>query len=192
MTAVVPVGHYLGPIHDEAAGQVRFRVRVGREPEPLDTAVEAAVWLAAHSHPDLPPGTVWTRERVLGLLPGPAGAADAFATLLRDGLLAEVDDGFADRYRVVPLTFGVGWQYDESGFALGTEGRRVSVGAPVLAVWERGADFATLRQACADADPRAPAAALAAMVADLHRLLAVSAVYVDVAPVATLDAATSR
>lgn len=193
MTAVVPVGHYLGPIFDEASGQVRFRVRVGRDPEPLDTPGEAAVWLAAHSHPDVPPNTAWTRDQILGLLPD---AEEAFEALLRDGLLAEVDDGFADRYRVVPLTVGVGWRPDESGFALGVEGRRVGVDETVLAVWERGADFRTLRQACVDAAPGAPEAALSALVADLHRLLAVSAVYVDVAPDTAVDpavdTATSR
>lgn len=181
---IVPVGHLLGPVHDDAVGQVRYRVRVGRDPEPLDTAAEAAVWLAAHSQPEVPAGTAWTRDRILGLTSGLVPDADGvLETLLRDGLLAEVDDAFADRYRVVPLTVGVGWRLDESGLAVGVEGRRVSIDETVLAVWERGADFPTLREACADAAAEAADAALAAFVADLHRLLAVSAVYVDVAAV---------
>jgi hypothetical protein len=51
----------------------------------------------------------------------------------------------------------------------------------VLAVWERGADHPTLRAACAAAAPGGAGAVLDAFVADLHRLLAANAVYVDVA-----------
>lgn len=187
--AVVPVGLYLGVIHDDDVA--RHRVRVGTRSEPLDTGVEAAVWFAAHSFSDLPVPTVWTRDRILAGLPDPAAGATALSALLADGLLAEVDAGFADRYRVVPLTFGLGWQADDS-LALGARERQVTVDETVLAVWERGAEYPTLRAACAAAEPETADAALAALVADLHRLLAVSAVYIDVAASAVDGAAASR
>lgn len=180
--AIVPVGHYLGLVHDDSVGQARHRVRVGHDSEPLDSAEEAAVWFAAHSYANIAQPTPWTRDRILDVLPEPRNVvAGAVPALLRDGLLAEVDDAFADRYRVVPLTFGIGWRYGDDGLALGVGERAVSVDETVLAVWERGTEFPTLRAACADAVPEAPDAALAAVVAALHRLLAVSAVYVDVA-----------
>jgi hypothetical protein len=185
-TAIVPVGHYLGLVHDDSVGQPRHRVRVGRGSEPLDSAEEAAVWFAAHSFTNLAQPVLWTRDRILDVLPEPRDlAASAVPILLRDGLLAEVDDAFADRHRVVPLTFGMGWRYGDDGLALGVGERAVSVDGTVLAVWERGTEFPTLREACADAAPEAPDAALSAMTSALHRLLAVSAVYVDVAATST-------
>jgi hypothetical protein len=176
--AVVPVGHYLGGIYDERS--LFHRVRVGLASEPLQTADEAAVWLTAHSITNLPPGTVWTRQRILDMLPDPAGGAAAFPALFANGLMAEVDDTFADRFRVVPLTYGIGWRHGEDGLALGAGDRAVYVDETVLSVWERGADFPTLRAACADAAPHAPGAALDATIAALHPMLAVSAVYIVV------------
>jgi hypothetical protein len=178
---IVPVGHYLGLVHDDTSGQSRHRVRVRYESEPLDSPIEAVVWIAANGEVNLPPSTEWTRQRIRDALPDPVAAEEALAALLRDGLLAEVDDGFADRYRVVPLTIGTGWRYGEEGLAVGVGDRAVNVDETVFAVWERGAEFPTLRAACADAFPESPDVAVDAMVANLHRLLAVSAVYVDVA-----------
>jgi hypothetical protein len=194
--AIVPVGHYLGLVHDDSAGQARHRVRVGRESEPMDTPVEAAVWFAAHGYVEMPRSAVWTRQQVLDAVPEMLGADlpgtdAAFAALLRDGLLVEVDDGFADRYRVVPLTFGTGWRHGEDGLAVGSRQRAVSVDETAFAVWERGAEFPTLRAACADAAAESPDAALDAVLTDLHRMLAVSAVYVDVAVVDSEAAASA-
>jgi hypothetical protein len=177
---VVPVGHYLGLVHDDSVGAARHRVRVGRESQPLDTEAEAEVWFAAHCFTNVAHPTVWTRERILDVVPHRDAAAAAFPALLTDGLLATVDSAFPDGFRVVPLTFGRGWQEDER-FALGVGERAVHVDETVLRVWECGVEHPTLRAACAAAAPGAADAALAAFVADLHRLLAVSAVYVDVA-----------
>jgi hypothetical protein len=186
---VVPVGHYLGLVYDD--GVARHRVRIGARSEPLDPGAEAAVWFAAHGAAEDPGDGPWTRDRILSAVPDPAAGAAVFATMLADGVLAEVDAGFADRFRVVPLTFGLGWQTDDS-LALGARERQVTVGATVLAVWERGAEHPTLRAACVAAAPEAADAAVAAVLADLHRLLAVSAAYVDVA-LSTVDgSAASR
>lgn len=177
--AIVPIGHYLGLVH--ADGVARHRVRVGHRSRTLDTADAAAVWFTAHGFSTVPPSTVWTRRRVLDALPDPAGAARALPDLFDAGLIADVDDTFADRFRMVPLTYGIGWRDGETGLTVGTGERAVTVDETVLSVWERGADLPSLRAACADAAPDAAGAALAATVAALHRLLAVSAVYLDVA-----------
>jgi hypothetical protein len=187
---VVPVGHLLGPVRDDD-GTALYRVRVGETSQPLETAVEAAVWLAAHGFPETVATTAWTRQHILDVQPDRDAAAAAYATLVADGLLAGVDPTFADRYRVVPLTFGRGWQ-DNAGeddvFAIGARERTVLVDETVLRVWECGAEHPTLRAACAAAVPDRADAALAAVVSDLHRLLAVNAVYIDVAA----DTAMSR
>jgi len=180
---VVPVGHFLGLVTDDD-GSAQFRVRVGETSEPLETPTEAAVWLTAHGLPGLVENAVWTRRQIVDLQPFPDEAATAYASLLADGLLAEVDGTFADRYRLVPLTFGRGWQ-DNAGedeiYAIGAAERSVLVDETVLAVWESGADYPTLRAACAAALPDSPGVALAAVVTALHRLLAVNAVYVELA-----------
>lgn len=180
---VVPVGLYLGPVLDDD-GTVLHRVRVGDVSQPLESDVEAALWFTAHSLPDFPdPDAVWNRRQVLALQPDREAAEAAYPSLVADGLLAEAGPDFADRYRLVPLTFGRGWQDDGSGaddvFALGPRDRTVLVGETVLRVWECGAEHASLRSACAAAVPEAPDAAVAAVVADLHRLLAVNAAFVE-------------
>ncbi|MDG6103921.1 hypothetical protein Daura_23620 [Dactylosporangium aurantiacum] len=177
---LVPVGHYLGLVHDDETGTARHRVRVGMASQPLEPAVEAPVWFAAHEGTVLPLPTGGVRDRLRGVLPHVAMRRAVTATLLNEGMLAEVDAGFADRYQVLPLTYGRGWQTDDS-LALGAGERTVCVDETVLAVWERGAEHPTLRAACAAAAPAAPGAALAAFVGALHRLLRVHAVYVDVA-----------
>lgn len=195
--AIVPVGHYLGVVYDDSAELARHRVRVGHQSEPIDTPVEAGVWFAAHGYAEMPRSTVWARQQVLAAVPQMLGAElpgtdAALDALLRDGLLVEVDDGFADRYRVLPLTFGTGWRYGEDGLAVGARQRAVGVDETAFAVWERGAEFPTLRAACADAAAESPDVALDAVLADLHRMLAVSAVYVDVADSAADSAVRSR
>ena len=185
---VVPVGLYLGPVRDDD-GTVLHRVRLGDVSEPLESDVEAALWLTAHSLPDLAePTTVWNRSQLLALQPDPGAAESAFTSLLADGLLAAVGADFADRYRLMPLTFGRGWQDNGDGtdtFAIGAAERAVEVDETVLRVWECGADFPTLRAACAAAAPDRDDAALSAVVADLHRLLAVNAAYVEPAGAVT-------
>lgn len=178
---VVPVGHFLGQVFDDD-GSVRYRVRVADASHPLETLAEAGVWLAAHGFPDVVATEVWTRQHVIDVQGDREAAEAAYATLLAGGLIAEVDSTFADRYRLIPLTYGRGWQDDpgdDDVYALGAPERSVLVGETVLRVWESGADHPTLRAACAAAGPAD--AALAAVVTDLHRLLTVNAVYVEVA-----------
>jgi hypothetical protein len=124
MTAIVPIGHYLGPIHD-GTGPARHLVRVGRSAVTLASDAEAAAWLAAHGRPDAT--DPWTRERIAA----PGGAID---DLLAAGLLAgTADAGFADRYRLMPLQMGD--PTDE----------------PLLRLWECAPEHPTLRAACAAA-----------------------------------------
>jgi hypothetical protein len=149
MSPIVPVGHYLGPIHN-GTGAPRHVVRVGRSAMTLASDAEAVAWLAAHGVPDAT--DPWTRERI-------AATGGTIDDLLAAGLLAETADaGFPDRYRLMPL-----FTHD------------VPTDEPLARLWEYAPEHPTLRAACAAAG--APLDEVTRT--GLHRLLAVTAAYLD-------------
>jgi sugar/nucleoside kinase (ribokinase family) len=181
VTALVfPVGHYLGPLHDEASARPAYHlVRVGREVLSLTGGAETAVWMAAHGSFTGDGVAPVTRETVLSSVPAwlSTGAGDAFAALLEAGLLigAEAVGGC----RLGPLMIGLGARAEGDGFAIGVGGLELVVDEPLFRVWECAPDYPTVAAAC-----EAARADLAETVGGLHRLLCVNAAY--------LDAATSR
>jgi hypothetical protein len=181
VTALVfPVGHYLGPFHDESSARPAYHlVRVGREVLSLADGAEAAVWMAAHGSFTGDSVAPVTRKTIQASVPAwlSPGVDAAFAALLEAGLLIGADA--VAGCRLGPLMIGIGARPEGDGFTIGVGGLELVVDEPLFRVWECAPDHPTVAAACA-----AARADLAETVGALHHLLCVNAAY--------LDAATSR
>ncbi|GAA0714144.1 hypothetical protein Drose_25720 [Dactylosporangium roseum] len=180
MTALVPVGLYLGAFPDGRGhwtrlGALVHEVRRGAEVEVL-TGEEYTAWLLAHDT---------DTERV-----GSDGLATARERLIERGLLVESPRGdtavtvFARTYRIMPLLLGLGPSGSVAGwFAIGSPDRElVSVPPVTYEIWSCAPAYPTLWEACASLVAPAgsdPVRVVEAVLRDLHHLLSCTGAYVD-------------
>jgi hypothetical protein len=194
-TLLYPVGHYLGALAPDRAGDpAAAHVRLGVRIVPL-TAWQFGVWSAAHGNAgDEPVDRPAGRAGVVAALGAEPERADAtIELLLGAGLLAEVDLerdglGFAAAHRLLALQLGLGNCAEQpTVFATGAPGRPlVQLTAPLYQVWAAAHVAPTLLAAVLATVPdAAPAddvrAAAIEVLAALPALLAPAAACLDVA-----------
>jgi hypothetical protein len=202
---LVPIGHSIGPRHDDVPKGHVNQIRVGADVlEPSDT--QFIVWALAHGLPDRLPGSgSWTRQAVhtaaheLGLA-DETEAGDCVDELLRLGLLAEVEPDapaameFALRHRLLPLALGLGVQPEAEGMAgVGLLFQPLVLLSPALAdlwqwaelspdLWSACQESAAVAEAGGMADPDQvdPERVLAGLLTSLHAMLSTRVACVDV------------
>jgi hypothetical protein len=181
----------IGQLIRVRAAEDEFHVRVGADLQRL-SAADFSVWAMAHGPADHVPRP-WTGDeladqaRTVGL----ADAPDRLARLFETGLVALAAAGtpsglaLAQRVRMVPLVLGLGNSAaNPDAYSVGLPGRPLAVlSAAAYDLFEWSTMETSLWRACQGAaataarvgieDPLAsdPEAVLAALLADLHRLL---------------------
>jgi hypothetical protein len=189
----------IGQLIRVRAAEDEFHVRVGADLQRL-SAADFSVWAMAHGPADHVPRP-WTGDeladqaRTIGL----ADAPDRLARLYETGLVALAAAGtpsglaLAQRVRMVPLVLGLGNSAaNPDAYSVGLPGRPLAVlSAAAYDLFEWSTMETSLWRACQGAaataarvgieDPLAsdPEAVLAALLADLHRLLTPNAVCLD-------------
>jgi hypothetical protein len=189
----------IGQLIRVRAAEDEFHVRVGADLQRL-SAADFSVWAMAHGPADHVPRP-WTGDeladqaRTVGL----ADAPDRLARLFETGLVALAAAGtpsglaLAQRVRMVPLVLGLGNSAaNPDAYSVGLPGRPLAVlSAAAYDLFEWSTMETSLWRACQGAaataarvgieDPLAsdPEAVLAALLADLHRLLTPNAVCLD-------------
>jgi hypothetical protein len=189
----------IGQLIRVRAAEDEFHVRVGADLQRL-SAADFSVWAMAHGPADHVPRP-WTGDeladqaRTVGL----ADAPDRLARLYETGLVALAAAGtpsglaLAQRVRMVPLVLGLGNSAaNPDAYSVGLPGRPLAVlSAAAYDLFEWSTMETSLWRACQGAaataarvgieDPLAsdPEAVLAALLADLHRLLTPNAVCLD-------------
>lgn len=202
---LVPIGHSIGPRHEDVPNGYVNQIRVGADVlEPSDA--QFSVWALAHGLPDrVGDSGPWTRQAVrtaaheLGLA-GVAETGDGIDELLRLGLLAEVEPDapaaleFALRHRLLPLALGLGMQPGAQGMAgVGLLFQPLVLLSPALAdLWQWAPLSPDLWSACVesaavadaggvgDPDQIDPERVLAGLLASLHAVLSTRVACVDV------------
>jgi hypothetical protein len=200
---VLPLGHAMGPFHQHrGAPPAYWVVRLGWDSPLLPDQATADVWALAHGRLDRAGQAPWTRAELCRAAVE-AGVAEPDAVvlaLLERGLLVEVTPGtdaaaeFADTHRVQSLLLGLGELPDAPGVdGIGLLGMPALARVPLCTYefWQWGHLWPTLTEAAAglaemaaQAPEHAPEEADPVQVLDrvlrqLHRLLAVGAVYLD-------------
>jgi hypothetical protein len=189
----------IGQLIRVRATEDEFHVRVGADLLRLSSA-DFSVWAMAHGPADHVPRP-WTpaelaeQARTVGLPDAP----DRLAHLAETGLVAFAAPGtvsglaLAQRVRMVPLVLGLGNSAaNPDAYSVGLPGRPLAVlSAAAYDLFEWATMETSLWRACQGAaatatrvgieDPLAgdPEAVLAALLADLHRLLTPNAVCLD-------------
>jgi hypothetical protein len=196
-----PLGHYLGPHHPGPGRPAEHHVvRIGATWNRLESDRESAVWGLAHGWAGRLGAGPWTAGALVTAARERAGvdASGTVAALLRRGLLVEVDPRapaaveFARRCRLSPLALGLGNEPRRPGeFRIGLGDRVAATVAPGLfQFWHWAPVSPSLYAACeryaADSvalgsGENTPQEALAAMLGQLHFLLAARVGYLDIA-----------
>jgi hypothetical protein len=178
MTAVFPIGHYMGERHPEGL----HYVRVGLAHQTM-TADEFGVWVLAHDE-----SPQWSVENVVTLataaeLPNPAEAVER---LLSAGVLATATDeaAFTRSYRAEPLLTGIGnTAEDPDTYAVGLPNREPTLlTADGYELWQWSALAPTLWHICeirAKVLDRALTEVVPELLTDLRPLLANNCAYLD-------------
>lgn len=176
MTAVFPIGHYMGERHPEGL----HYVRLGLEHQTM-TEDEFGVWVLAHEE-----RPQWSIENVVTLATqaGLANAAESADRLLSAGVLATATDEFVRSYRVEPLQVGIGnTEEAPDTYAVGLPGQepaRLTAGSYEL--WQWSALAPTLGHTCeirAKVTDRPLPEVIAEVLTDLRPLLAHNCAYLD-------------
>ena len=200
---VFPLGHHMGPFHQHRGAPPSYWiVRLGWDSPLLHDQASADVWALAHGLSDSVGLQPWTRSQVRGAATE-AGIADSDAVLdglIARGLVAEFSPGtpaaaeFARTHRVQSLLLGLGELPDEKGVdGIGLFGlpplARVLLGT--YEFWQWGHLWPTLAEAAEGLaemaaqspqhapDEADPGQVLDRVLRELHELLAVGAVYLD-------------
>lgn len=181
MKVVIPLGQFFGTRH---VGDAHARnIRVGADVIPLDDPHFGA-WALAHGLPAEVADRPWTREAV-------SDAAGRTIDTLLDGLIADgvaaeyvpATDGprFARTHRMGHRMVGLGNTAERPDeFAIGLFDRpMVHVPRDLYDLWDAGQLALTLWEACAAVAPDRPDELATTLLANLHRLLAMSVVYVE-------------
>jgi hypothetical protein len=194
-----PQVYPIGQLIRVRAPQDEFHVRVGAELMRL-SSTDFSVWAMAHGPADHVPRP-WTVDELAAQAEavGLPDAPDRLDRLAGTGLVAfavpGTDSGLqlARRVRMVPLVLGLGNSAENpDAYSVGLPGRPLAVlSAAAYDLFEWATMEASLWQACEGAaatavrvgidDPLAtdPAALLASLLGDLHRLLTPNAVCLD-------------
>jgi hypothetical protein len=193
-TLVLPVGHYLGPVHPApGAPPAHHLVRVGWDSHRLAPGAAVDTWALAHGT-GAPGDTPWTRNSLLAAaaaagIPDAAGELDR---LVAAGLTVLVDPaaaaGFAAAHRLCPLLVGLGTPPEDTFEVLGIPGLPPSarVRPRTAEVWRWVGLWPDLASASAALDRAAAAAGtapggLSTLLEDVQVLVSASAAYLDVA-----------
>ncbi|MFI5955615.1 hypothetical protein [Cryptosporangium sp. NPDC051539] len=149
MDFVLPVGHYLGPVHPAPESPpTHHSVRVGRTPARLADQDQLDVWLLAHGVPSEVGDRPWSRKLLLEAASetGVGDAEAAFTDLMARGLLIEAAADATDalspvrHHRLLPLLVGLGTGPGEPLDVIGVPGLLIALKAEprVFELWEWG------------------------------------------------------
>ncbi|GIJ62626.1 hypothetical protein [Virgisporangium aurantiacum] len=192
---VFPVGRYLGmlPIDRPSGPTLEHVVRIGGRRMEL-SADEHLVWALAHGVPGAPDLDRWDRAAMRANLPDRSADTDVDGIadrLLGVGLLRELDgpvEEFARSVRLLPQAVGLGnGGADGRTFWIGFPGSPlVSLSSEIFYVWSWAGLEPDLYAACVRATTvglplgdRDPRVLVAAVVGDLHALLAPNVACLD-------------
>jgi hypothetical protein len=189
----------IGQLIRVRAAEDEFHVRIGAQLQQLSSA-DFSVWAMAHGPADHVPRP-WTGDELVAQAAavGLADAADRLDRLTDAGLVAHAAPGtetglaLARRVRMVPLVLGLGNSAENpDAYSVGLPGHPLAVlSAAAYDLFEWATMETSLWRACEGAaataarvgidDPLAsdPAALLASLLGDLHRLLTPNAVCLD-------------
>lgn len=160
MPLVLPVGHYLGPVHPARdTPPSHHAVRIGWEQARLANQDQLDVWLLAHGVPAQLDQQPWTRESLLRTADetGVGNPDAALADLLGRRLVIEValdEDSaltLARTYRLLPLLVGLGTGPGEPLDVIGIPGLLMALRAEprVFELWQWAHLWPDLWSACA-------------------------------------------